>query len=52
VLPTNCPSCGGPVLLKEVEWLDDITAECAYCGNGIRTEFEEDQDDDDEPKEK
>ena len=41
LLPTNCPSCGGPMLPKEVEWLDENTAECAYCGNGIRTELEE-----------
>jgi hypothetical protein len=48
VLPTNCPSCGGPLILKEIEWLDEITAECPYCGNGVRTEFEQQDDDDDE----
>lgn len=30
VLPTHCPSCGGTIRPDEVEWLDDITAECAY----------------------
>ena len=36
VLPTHCPSCGAAVRLDEVEWLDDVTAECAYCGSPIR----------------
>ena len=36
VLPTHCPSCGAGVRLDEVEWLDDVTAECAYCGSPIR----------------
>jgi hypothetical protein len=36
VLPTHCPSCGGAVRPDEVEWLDDITAECAYCGSPVR----------------
>ena len=35
VLPTHCPSCGAAVLPDEVEWLDDVTAECAYCGSPI-----------------
>ena len=36
VLPTHCPSCGATVRPDEVEWLDEITAECAYCGSPIR----------------
>jgi hypothetical protein len=36
VLPTHCPSCGAGVRLDEVEWLDEVTAECAYCGSPIR----------------
>ncbi len=36
ILPTHCPSCGGAVRPDEVEWLDDITAECAYCGSPVR----------------
>lgn len=36
VLPTHCPSCGAGVRLDEVEWLDEATAECAYCGSPIR----------------
>lgn len=34
-LPTHCPSCGAAVLPDEVEWLDESTAECAYCGSPI-----------------
>ena len=36
VLPTHCPSCGAGVRPEEVEWLDEVTAECAYCGSPIR----------------
>jgi hypothetical protein len=36
MLPTRCPSCGAGVRPDEVEWLDDVTAECAYCGSLIR----------------
>ena len=36
VLPTHCPSCGASVRPDEVEWLDDLTAECGYCGSPIR----------------
>jgi hypothetical protein len=37
-LPTHCPSCGAALLPEEVEWLDDVTAECAYCGSPVRDE--------------
>jgi hypothetical protein len=36
VLPTHCPSCGAAVRPDEVEWLDAVTAECAYCGSPLR----------------
>jgi len=36
VLPTHCPSCGAALRPDEVEWLDDLTAECAYCGSPVR----------------
>jgi hypothetical protein len=36
ILPTHCPSCGAAVRPDEVDWLDEITAECAYCGSPIR----------------
>jgi hypothetical protein len=38
VLPTHCPSCGAAVRPDEVEWLDEVTAECAYCGSPVRAE--------------
>lgn len=38
ILPTNCPKCGGTVDSKAVVWMDDVTAECLYCGSAIRAE--------------
>ena len=38
VLPAHCPSCGAAVRPDEVEWLDDLTAECDYCGSPMRGE--------------
>jgi hypothetical protein len=35
-LPTHCPACGAGVRPDEVEWLDEVTAACAYCGSPIR----------------
>lgn len=35
-LPTHCPQCGAALRPDEVEWLDDITAECGYCGSPVR----------------
>jgi hypothetical protein len=37
-LPTHCHSCGAAVRPNEVEWLDEVTAECDYCGSPIRGE--------------
>jgi hypothetical protein len=36
ILPATCPSCGGVVRADEVEWIDEITAECDWCGSPIR----------------
>ncbi|MBI5295443.1 MAG: hypothetical protein HY869_08195 [Chloroflexi bacterium] len=36
LLPTHCPFCGGTVRPDEVEWLDEVTAECSYCGSPVR----------------
>jgi hypothetical protein len=36
VLPTNCTGCGGPLHTDEVEWTDEITAQCPYCGSAVR----------------
>lgn len=38
ILPTRCPGCGGPVRADEVEWLDEVTAECNWCGSPVRAE--------------
>lgn len=37
-LPLQCPACGGPVYPDEVEWLDDKTARCDFCGNPLRAD--------------
>jgi len=37
-LPTHCPGCGAPVRTDEVDWLDDVTAECEYCGSPVRAD--------------
>ena len=38
VLPTHCPSCGAPLRPDEIDWLDEVTAECGYCGSPVREE--------------
>jgi len=35
-IPTHCPSCGAPLRSDEVDWLDDVTAECGFCGSPIQ----------------
>lgn len=35
-LPAQCPHCLGPVRSDEVEWIDNRSAACAYCGGTIR----------------
>ena len=37
-LPLTCNSCGAAVNPMEVRWVDDITAECSFCGNMVRGE--------------
>jgi outer membrane protein assembly factor BamD (BamD/ComL family) len=37
-LPTHCPSCGAALKPNDVEWLDDVTTECEYCGSPVRGE--------------
>jgi hypothetical protein len=36
ILPTHCLSCGAVLRPDEVEWLDEVTAECGYCGTPAR----------------
>jgi len=38
LLPTACPGCGGPLRSDEVDWVDELTAECPYCGSAVRTQ--------------
>ncbi|MGE5072635.1 MAG: hypothetical protein ACM3MF_04335 [Anaerolineae bacterium] len=35
LLPTHCPGCGAPLRPDEVEWLDEATAACEYCGSPV-----------------
>jgi hypothetical protein len=37
-LPTHCTQCGAIVRPDEVDWIDEITAACAYCGSPMRPE--------------
>ncbi len=37
-LPTHCPQCGGMLDPGTVNWLDELTAECLYCGSPVRSE--------------
>lgn len=37
-LPAHCPGCGAPLRTDEVEWIDEQTAECLYCGSPVRGE--------------
>ena len=37
-LPTHCPACGAPMRPDEVDWMDEATAECNYCGSPVRGE--------------
>lgn len=38
ILPTHCPGCGGPVRADDVDWIDEVTAECNWCGSPVRAE--------------
>jgi hypothetical protein len=38
VLPTHCTQCGAIVRRDDVDWIDEITAACAYCGSPMRPE--------------
>lgn len=38
VLPMYCPGCGGAIRPDEVEWLDEHTVECDYCGSPVHAE--------------
>ncbi len=37
-LPAQCPGCGAPVRTDEVEWVDEQSAECPFCGSILISE--------------
>jgi hypothetical protein len=37
-LPAVCSQCGAPVRSDEVEWIDDMSAECDFCGAVLQAE--------------
>lgn len=37
-LPAHCTGCGAPLRPDEVDWLDETTAACAYCGSPVQGE--------------
>jgi hypothetical protein len=37
-LPAICSQCGAPVRSDEVEWIDDTSAECDFCGVVLQVE--------------
>jgi len=36
ILPASCPKCGAPVRSDEIEWIDERSAECIYCGSTLQ----------------
>ena len=37
ILPVKCQGCGAPLRSDEVEWVDEVSAECPYCGSLSRS---------------
>ncbi len=37
IIPVTCDACGGTLRADEVEWIDDSTAECPWCGSTIQS---------------
>lgn len=35
-LPEACPHCGAPLRSDLVEWVDDSSAECGFCGGTVK----------------
>ncbi len=35
-LPSSCPTCGAPARSDEVEWVDNQSAVCNYCGGVLQ----------------
>lgn len=34
--PAHCSNCGGSLLEKEIEWIDNNTIRCPYCSSELR----------------
>ncbi|MCK5238260.1 MAG: hypothetical protein KAR33_01860 [Candidatus Thorarchaeota archaeon] len=34
--PNNCSNCGGSLLEKEIEWIDNNTIRCPFCSSELR----------------
>ncbi len=37
-LPAKCPYCGGTIHPETVDWIDDSSATCDYCGSVVKAE--------------
>lgn len=37
-LPSQCPACLGPVHPDAIKWIDNRSAECAFCGTILQAE--------------
>jgi len=37
-LPAKCPFCGATIRADQVEWINEVSAECIYCGSSVTTE--------------
>ncbi len=37
-LPAKCPYCGGSVHPDAVEWMDEASAACEYCGSTLQAQ--------------
>ena len=37
ILPAKCQGCGAPLRSDEVEWVDEVSAECPFCGSIARS---------------
>lgn len=37
ILPAKCQGCGAPMRSDEVEWVDEVSVECPYCGSISRS---------------
>jgi predicted RNA-binding Zn-ribbon protein involved in translation (DUF1610 family) len=36
--PPKCPQCGASIHMNQVDWIDEVSIECPYCGSAIQPE--------------